>query len=125
MRISDWSSDVCSSDLAGLAALALLHLGQLLAQQVVDHRRGQDLVLAADGEPDLVFDAMAQRLGVAAEGRDEAARGQLEAADGLERALGAVVVEVGQGEGGGDAEKGEAYEEHWLSGDGKRWGQAK
>src|SRR5690606_7279314 len=111
---------------AGLAAFAFFHLGELLAQQVVDHRRGQDLVLAADGEPDRVVDAVAQRLGVAAGRRHEAARGQLQPADRLERALGEMLVEAAQVEGGGIAVEGEVAEEHRGTGvgPGKSWSRA-
>src|SRR5690606_8564598 len=59
---------------ARAAALLLLHLGQAVGQHVVDHGRRQQPVLAADGEPDRVADAVRERLAVAAEGRDEAAR---------------------------------------------------
>src|SRR3546814_17985084 len=58
MRISDWSSDVCSSDLRDLdtavvqpldrvirAAMALVHLGRLRA-----HRDAEHLVAKADAE---------------------------------------------------------------------------
>src|SRR5690606_8424605 len=104
--------------------------GQLLLQQVVDHRARQQLVLAADAEPDRVADAVRQGLGVAAEGRDEAARRQLQRADRLERAVGEVAVEVGEVERSGEAEERQVAEEHsesrergegrWETGDGKR-----
>src|SRR3546814_9693881 len=44
MRISDWSSDVCSSDLPGQAVLDLLHL---LGDVEVDRRRRVERVEAA------------------------------------------------------------------------------
>src|SRR5690606_7829875 len=99
----------------GTAAFLLLDLGQLLLQQVVDHRAGQQLVLAADAEPDRIADAVRQGLGIAAEGRDEAARRQLQRTDRLERAVGEVAVEVGEVERSGEAEERQVAEEHQAS----------
>src|SRR3546814_20171047 len=48
MRISDWSSDVCSSDLLGLASLAVLVLGVLAG--TTDYRFG-GIVPTALAEP--------------------------------------------------------------------------
>src|SRR3546814_6968845 len=58
MRISDWSSDVCSSDLADhddvVSALALQSLGELRHQSLVAGR------LAGDADDvDVVFDRLA------------------------------------------------------------------
>ena len=105
--------------LAGLAArlapFLLFDFQQFLLQQVVDHRAGQDLVLAAHAQPDRVVDAVGQRLFAAAERRNEAARGQFQRADGLECRFGKQVVQLGEIEGGGEAEQGEVAEEHRLS----------
>jgi hypothetical protein len=51
---------------ARLAAFLLLHFGDLARQQVVDHRAGQDLVLAADGEPQRIADAVRELLALIA-----------------------------------------------------------
>src|SRR3546814_11361211 len=52
MRISDWSSDVCSSDLRGGAALELLHAERdaLLLGIDVEHDRFDGLALAMQVE---------------------------------------------------------------------------
>ena len=99
---------------AGLAAFLLFDLGQLLGQQVVDHRAGQQLVLAADGQPERVANAVRQPVVAAPERRDETARGQVQRADGLERQLGEQVVELGEIEGGGEAEQGQVAKEHQV-----------
>src|SRR3546814_8752815 len=44
MRISDWSSDVCSSDLRGAASCAF---GSLLRQQAIDPPRSRHWVLVS------------------------------------------------------------------------------
>src|SRR3546814_18082655 len=83
MRISDWSSDVCSSDLADhddvVSALALQGLGELRHQSLVAGR------LAGDADDvDVVFDRLAGGF----------LRGLEQRAD--------VDVEADVGEGGGD-----------------------
>src|SRR3546814_14442705 len=61
MRISDWSSDVCSSDLIG-AVEALVHFAaaamrvRLLAGvQVIDPRPNREGISAREGDDDLVL----------------------------------------------------------------------
>src|SRR3546814_2418167 len=65
MRISDWSSDVCSSDLAvksgtpvGLKAKAVMEAGQLVSDEIVSgiigdrlDELGQDTGVIFDGYP--------------------------------------------------------------------------
>src|SRR3546814_6030943 len=68
MRISDWSSDVCSSDLGSLlhpayagVSLALLH-GSQPDVIVVCHEHGRERVL---GYPDLVLPSIAETIDLA------------------------------------------------------------
>src|SRR3546814_15072239 len=56
MRISDWSSDVCSSDLSMKAIAADAHRQFAITASIVIHRAG----LIAPGEP-IVFVATASR----------------------------------------------------------------
>lgn len=89
-----------------------LRFGEALGQHVVDHRRRQQPVFAADGQPDRVADAMRQRFTVTAERRDEAARKQFLRADRLERMLCEQLIEGGEIKRGGKAEQREVSEEH-------------
>src|SRR3546814_5584347 len=51
MRISDWSSDVCSSDLDLALRLALDIDGAVLVGEPADERGGPDLRLRHEGRP--------------------------------------------------------------------------
>src|SRR5690606_14224958 len=69
-------------------------------------------VLAAERDPCRLADAVRERLALAAERRYEAARGQLQRADRLERMPGQQFLERGQVQRGGEAEHREVAEEH-------------
>src|SRR3546814_18014757 len=75
MRISDWSSDVCSSDLAGLDYAS--SLGEVAAQLGVSTRALQEYRYAASqagieqAEMDKALSQLTRRLGDAAQGVKE------------------------------------------------------
>src|SRR3546814_16256952 len=82
MRISDWSSDVCSSDLVGGAQLALAHA-------VTDHLAAAELhFLAVSGE--VLFDLDPQ-LGIG--------QAHLVANGGAEHVRGGLSADIHRGEG--------------------------
>src|SRR3546814_15018473 len=51
MRISDWSSDVCSSDLAALVAASVDILGPENDQAILDGCRSAGIVICGWGKP--------------------------------------------------------------------------
>ena len=97
---------------ARLAAFLLFQRRELLLQQVVDHRRRQQFVLAAHGQPQRFADGVGQRFAMRAERRDEAARGQFQRADRLERAFGQLRFEIGEIERSRETEQRQVAEEH-------------
>ena len=102
---------------AELAAFFFFDLLEFFLQQIVHHCAGQDLVLAAGGQPDGVAQPMRQGFGIGtAERRHETARRQFKRTDRLERAFGEAGVEVGEVQRSWEAEEGQVSKKHCVSG---------
>src|SRR3546814_10975499 len=101
MRISDWSSDVCSSDLAGDQGLLLRRPALALEEAARDLPRGEGLLLVVHGEREEIgtrprrslADGGAQHHGVAI-GRQDSAIGLTRAAAGLQGQLAAAPLDL-------------------------------
>src|SRR3546814_8683577 len=97
MRISDWSSDVCSSDLASVALVALLGglamslygLQQARAQRVIAEQRSAELEKVAAFQQSMLegIDIGAMGIGMAEGLREQAAKGTPAAKDAVEETL--------------------------------------
>ncbi|KAG0924244.1 hypothetical protein G6F32_013985 [Rhizopus arrhizus] len=108
---------------ARATAFLFLDLLQLALEQVVDHRRRQDLVLTAHGQPQMFGDAVGEQfLLLAAERRDEAARIHFQRADRLQQGVRQQGVDFGKIGGSRETEERQVAEEHGIP-DGKEEGR--